>query len=84
MRPVNGPAVKALREAYGWSGSHFARAVGIAPSHLSNLECSARTVSITVARKIADTLGVPLAAITSNYSVEDITDEQPTPKLAVA
>ena len=84
MQPVNGEAVKALREAYGWSGTHFAHAIDISPGHLSNLECGTRTVSPTVARKIADTLGVPLAAITSTYPLDQITDKQPKPKLAVA
>lgn len=85
MRPVNGAAVRALREAYGWKGVKFAAAIGVTHGHLSNIETGERTTgSVELARKIADTLGVPLAAILGGYTVEDITDEQPHPKLAVA
>jgi transcriptional regulator with XRE-family HTH domain len=79
MRPVNGAAVKALRKAYGWKGVKFAAAIGVTHGHLSNIENGVRSsASAELARKIADALGVPLAAITSDYAVEDITDETPT------
>ena len=72
----NGPAIKAIREAKGWKGVRLASAVGISRSHLSNIENKrGRYASVELLRKIADTLGVPLAAITSNFSIEEITGE---------
>lgn len=69
----NGPAIKAIREAKGWKGVRLASAVGISRFHLSNIENKrGRYASVEVLRKIADTLGVPLAAITSDFSVEEI------------
>jgi transcriptional regulator with XRE-family HTH domain len=69
----NGPAIKAIREAKGWKGVRLASAVGISRFHLSNIENeSGKKASVEVLRKIADTLGVPLAAITSAFSVEEI------------
>lgn len=66
---VNGAAIKALREAYGWKPSKFAIAVGISHGFLTNIEKGERNPSAEVARKIADAIGgpgvVPLAAITN-------------------
>lgn len=76
MSHANGAAIKALREAYGWTGPKFAAALGITHGHLYNVENRAnRGPSAELARKIADTLGVPLAAITSDFAVEDITTQ---------
>lgn len=69
---ANGPAIKALREAHGWNGTKFAKAVKISHAHLSNIEASKRRASAPVLRAIADTLGVPLAAITNGHSLEEV------------
>ena len=70
----NGAAIKALRESLGWSGVKFAAAVGISHPHLFNIESGKRQASSPVLRRMADVLGVPLAAITSERGVEEITD----------
>lgn len=73
MAPTaNGSAIKALRLAYGWRGTKFAAACGISHPHLFNVEKGTKQASPELLRRIADTLGVPLAAITSGYAVEDV------------
>lgn len=67
-----GATVKALREAYGWKLGKFAVAVGTTHPHLSNIEAGRKRVTPEMARRIADTLGVPLAAITTSRQVEDV------------
>lgn len=71
----NGAAIKAIRQAKGWKGVRLAAAVGISHGHLANIESPNRRkgASDEVLRKIADTLGVPLAAITSDFTEEQIT-----------
>lgn len=72
----NGAAIKAIREAKGWKGVRLAAVVGISRFHLSNIENEAgKKASVEVLRKIADTLDVPLAAITSEFTVAEITGE---------
>lgn len=73
MSPVaNGAAIKALREAYGWKGTKFAQACEISHSHLFNIEQGKRQPSPEVLRRIADKLGVPLAAIRGNNDLQDV------------
>lgn len=74
----NGAALRALREAYGWMGSKFAVAVGITHGYLVNIEKGVRQPSPELARRIADTLGVPLAALTSDRAVASITERNPS------
>lgn len=78
----NGAAIKAIRQAKGWKGVRLASAVGISRFHLSNIENphSGKGASDEVLRKIADTLGVPLAAITSSYTVAAIAGKTTCPK----
>lgn len=74
MPTPNGAAIKAIREAKGWRGVRLASAVGISRFHLSNIENEpGKKASVEVLRKLADTLQVPLAAITSDYTVDEIT-----------
>jgi transcriptional regulator with XRE-family HTH domain len=69
----NGEAIKALREANGWRLSKFATAVMISHGALSNIEANRRNASPEVLRRIADTLGVPLAAIKNNgFTVDQV------------
>lgn len=67
-----GATIKALREAYGWKLGKFAVAVGTTHPHLSNIESGRKRCTPEMARRIADTLGVPLAAITTTYAVEQV------------
>lgn len=63
-RATNGPAVRALRDALGIQGRDFAARVGIHPGYLSKVENGRRQPTPAVVRRMADTLGVPLDAIT--------------------
>lgn len=63
-RNVNGPSVKAIREALGHRGGEFATRCSISHAYLSNVEAGRKQPSAAVARRIADELGVPLVAIT--------------------
>jgi len=67
-----GATVRALREAYGWKLGKFAVAVGTTHPHLSNIEAGRKRCTPAMARKIAQTLGVPLAAITTSRSAEEV------------
>lgn len=67
-----GATIKALREAYGWKLGKFAVAVGTTHPHLSNIEAGRKRCTPEMARRIATTLGVPLAAITTSRSVDDV------------
>lgn len=69
---ANGAAIRALREAHGWRVSKFAVAVGISHSYLCNIEAGRKKAGPDVIRRIADTLDVPLAAVTSGYRSEDV------------
>lgn len=71
-RNVNGPSIKAIREALGHRGGEFATKCSISHAYLSNVEAGRKQPSAAVARRIADGLGVPLAAIT--YPVLDLED----------
>lgn len=64
-RTRTGATVRALRVAYGWRATKFAVALGISHSYLANIEAGRRQLTPELARRTADTLGVPLAAITT-------------------
>lgn len=67
-----GATVKALREAYGWRLGKFATALEISHSYLANIEAGRKPLSRELARKIADTLDVPLAAIVTDHDVTQV------------
>lgn len=67
-----GATVKALREAYGWKLGKFAVAVGTTHPHMSNIESGRKRLTHEMARRIADTLGIPLAAITTSTPVDEV------------
>lgn len=71
-RNVNGASVKAIREALGHKGSKFAIQCQISHAYLCNVEAGRKQPAADVAKRIADELGVPLAAIT--YPVLDAED----------
>lgn len=67
-----GATIKALREAYGWKLGKFAVAAGTTHPHMSNIEAGRKRCTPEMARRIADVLCIPLAAITTTYTVEQV------------
>lgn len=67
-----GATIKALREAYGWKLGKFAVACGTTHPHMSNIEAGRKRCTPEMARKVASVLGVPLAAITTSFSVQQV------------
>lgn len=63
-RALNGPAVKVIREALGISQHDLAVRADISQGTLSNLERGVHQASPQVARRLADSMGVPLESIT--------------------
>lgn len=63
---TNGSAIRAIREAKGWNLSKFAAAVGVSHGYMSKIEASKQSAGPAIARRIADTLEVPLAAVTGS------------------
>lgn len=64
---VNPASLRALREALGWSVMRFSAAVETVPSHISNVEAGRRNASPALIRRMADVLGVPVAALVSTH-----------------
>ena len=59
-----GATIQALREAHGLKRSELARAIGKSEQLIGFIERGERHATPPVCRSIAETLGVPLAAIT--------------------
>lgn len=69
---MNGAAIAALRKLAGHNGTAFANKIKVHRAYLSNIENGHRkSVSPAVARCIAETLEVPLAAILSGAEVPE-------------
>ena len=64
-RRANGVAIRELRKALGISQVELAASVGVDGSTMWRIETGARQPRDPTLRKIADRLGVPLAAISS-------------------
>jgi transcriptional regulator with XRE-family HTH domain len=64
QRLTNGAAIRAIREPTGLKQFELADLAGISKSHLCKIEQGTEQGSPAAVRKIADALGVPLAAIT--------------------
>jgi transcriptional regulator with XRE-family HTH domain len=62
---INPEALRALIQKDGYSVSSFATKVGIERSHLSNVLAGRRGASAAVVKAMAETLDVPMSAITS-------------------
>jgi transcriptional regulator with XRE-family HTH domain len=75
-RRVNGATVRALRDALGHRLGDFAGLVNASVPHLSNIEAGRKQPSPHLTRKIAEQLGVPIAAIT--YVVADSATDETT------
>lgn len=67
-----GATIKALRESYGWRLGKFALAIGTTHPHLSNIEAGRKRCTPEMAVRIARVLDVPLAAITTSYTVDQV------------
>jgi transcriptional regulator with XRE-family HTH domain len=59
-----GATIKALREAHGLKRTELARAIRKSEPLISAIERGDRHATPEVCRAVADTLGIPLAAIT--------------------
>lgn len=64
VRKVNGASILVIREALGIPHGILAKRAEISPSFLTRIEHGERQARPVIARKIADSLGVPLEAIT--------------------
>lgn len=62
-RKRTGATLRALREAYGIRQGAFATTLEISHSYLANIEAGRKPLTPELARKAADALGVPLAAL---------------------
>lgn len=60
-----GATLKALRVAHGWKTETFADALDIARPTLANIEAGRKSLTPDKARRAAEVLNVPLAAIVS-------------------
>lgn len=67
-----GATIRALREAYGWQLGKFAVVVDMSHGHLANIEAGRKVPTAEKTRLIAEKLGVPLAALTTEYDVEEV------------
>lgn len=63
-RSINPAALRSIRELAGVRSGDLARAAGISPPFLSNIEAGRKTPSPTVLHALARRLGVPIDAIT--------------------
>lgn len=76
---INGVALRELRQALGWRGVRLAVAAEISPQYLSNIEAGRRHGSPEVWTRLADVLGVPVAAITDSQDLGETSRRTPTP-----
>lgn len=63
-RIIHGPALAALRGAYGITQADLAAVMGISGAYLSNIEAGRKPGTMYLARLAADHIGCPLLAIT--------------------
>lgn len=75
-RRLNGPTVRALREALGIKHGAFATDVLVSAGYLSNIEAGRKQPDPAVTRRIADRLGVSVDAITYPVAVPHGSDDR--------
>jgi len=63
-RAINPAALREIRALVGLSGKELGRRCGIHANTVTNIELGKQGVTPELMRKLADTLGVPLDAIT--------------------
>lgn len=56
-------AIKRYRLLRGWSQSRLARESGVSQTYISELEAGKWTPNVSILRKLAAALGVPVAAL---------------------
>ncbi|PKM78123.1 MAG: XRE family transcriptional regulator [Firmicutes bacterium HGW-Firmicutes-15] len=56
-------AIKRYRELKGWSQSCLARKSGVSQTYISELEAGKWTPNLSILRKLASALGVPVSAL---------------------
>lgn len=79
-RRANGASIRAIRLAYGIRQGSLAAGAGISPGYLTRIEQGAQQPAFGVVRKIADVLGVELAAITYPVTVTTaVADDEQVP-----
>jgi transcriptional regulator with XRE-family HTH domain len=69
-----GATLRALRESMGWEPDRFASACDKSRSHIANIEAGRKQPPPSLIRRMAEVLGVPLAALISaeyNLTAED-------------
>jgi transcriptional regulator with XRE-family HTH domain len=71
----NGAAIRAIRKKDRRTVADVAAYAGLKPQTLTNIENNSKPVSREALLKIADLLGVPLAAITRNGTDDEAADE---------
>jgi len=59
-----GATIRALREAHGLNMAQLAALIGLSRPYVNNVELGIKRASPRMCRSVADTLGVPLAALT--------------------
>lgn len=68
---LNRAALRAIRERSGMTIASLARAVGISPDHLSNIEAGRRNPSPDIGVALAKALKVELPAILADPDPDD-------------
>jgi transcriptional regulator with XRE-family HTH domain len=63
---INRFALTELRQRSGFTKSEFARAIGVSPPHITDIEAGRRNPSATLIVEMARILKVPLPAILSD------------------
>lgn len=72
-----GATIRALRDALGWSVGELALAIDKSHAYLSNIEHGRKRCPTKLCRTIAETLGVPLAAIVSpGYDTDGLVESR--------
>lgn len=74
-RTIHGPALAALRDAYGITQAELAAVMGISHAYLNNIEAGRKPGTMKLARAAAAHLGCPLLAIVAPASAQSTTTE---------
>lgn len=69
---LNPEALRAIRSRSGWSVTKFATAVGVTHAFISNLEAGRRQASPEVICRMAAVLDVPVMALISERTPEEV------------
>lgn len=70
---INPAAVRSIRQIAGISARELSRRCDLHPRTMTNIELGKHSVKLVTLRRIADELGVPLAAITTDAAEPEST-----------